>query len=140
MGIMYYLAKKMKTSALVVACSKGDTQTVIRIIMELPEFINTKSKIGNSLLIIACKMRHEKIAYFLIKMGADLNIRGDEGLTALHFAIENNMPRIVEILLNNAADIRIKDDNGKRPLDIIRPEQGETYTLVKAFADGFGII
>ena len=132
--MIFNVLKKIKTSTLLVACVKGDLETVIRIITELPYLINTKSgSSNNSLLIIACKNSHAKIAAYLVQMGADIDLKGDGGLTALHFAINNNMPEIVELLINEGVDIKIKikDDHGHRAIDLINPNQSEIYNLIK---------
>ncbi|MBP5358641.1 MAG: ankyrin repeat domain-containing protein [Treponema sp.] len=55
-----------------------------------------------------------KLADFLIKNGADLNIPDDEGYTPFLFAVEHIRdanPKIIEFLLDNGADVKVQNDD-----------------------------
>ena len=53
---------------------------------------------------------------FLLRHGADPNVRGSDLVTPLHVAALNTMVEVVKLLLNNGADVDPRDNTGKTPL------------------------
>ena len=53
----------------------------------------------------ACLEGHEKIAEYLIKMGADLNATNENGSTALMKASQKGFENIVEMLVSAKAEV-----------------------------------
>ena len=68
-------------------------------------------------LILACIMKHEVIANFLIKKGASLNVRDAVGLTAMHYACRNHLKSTMFLLAAHGANIH--DDVLEHPIDFI---------------------
>ncbi|EFM6078090.1 ankyrin repeat domain-containing protein [Escherichia coli] len=65
----------------------------------------------------------------LIKLGVDLDARGDLGRTALHEAVSNGYFDIVKLLVESGADLTIKDEFGKTALELAEVHQN--YKIVE---------
>ncbi|XP_021256171.1 ankyrin repeat domain-containing protein 22 isoform X2 [Numida meleagris] len=101
---------------------------------------------GDTPLICACKQGNNKIASYLLKKNADVNLRNKisktkqnenlvkmllragadvnatdfSGSTALHYACEMRNQAVIPLLLEAHADVSVKNQNGETPLDIAR--------------------
>ena len=67
-----------------------------------------------------CKDRYTKIVKFLLKMGADANIKNHSGDTPLHIAARHEMEYIVKLLLHYNADIHLRNDRNESPIDVTK--------------------
>ena len=56
---------------------------------------------------------------FLIRHGADVNVRRSDLSTPLHAAIMENFFELVPLLLENGADANSRDDRGRTPLHMV---------------------
>lgn len=83
---------------------------VFGIIFDLKNLdVNSKSNIGNTMLICAVMNLDTNTVLHLLNFGANVNFSNECGFTALHFACINNSTYnkddIFDILLNSNADI-----------------------------------
>ena len=75
-----------------------------------------------------CDDRYTKIVKFLLKMGADTNIKNHSGDTPLHIAATHEMEYIVMLLLHYNADIHVRNDRNKTAMDLT---ENNVYPHVK---------
>ncbi|XP_040558427.1 ankyrin repeat domain-containing protein 22 isoform X2 [Gallus gallus] len=101
---------------------------------------------GDTPLICACKQGNNRIANYLLKKNADVNLRNKisktkqnenlvkmllragadvnatdySGSTALHYACEMRNQAVIPLLLEAHADVSVKNQDGETPLDIAR--------------------
>ena len=73
---------------------------------------------GYSALWSALSNNQLKIAKYLIRHGADVNLIYINRYTVLHLATRNKQREIVKLLLSKNADASIKNNEGKTPIDI----------------------
>ncbi len=78
--------------------------------------INTQHKTtGTTLLMIASSYYYyDDIVEFLIRKGADLNLKDSEGKTALLWAASNSLPN-AKILIDHGAKVNIAANDGMTP-------------------------
>ncbi|XP_071620750.1 ankyrin repeat domain-containing protein 18A-like [Heliangelus exortis] len=67
---------------------------------------------------LAVQFRHQACAGFLLKCGADPNLRDVVGNTALHLAVLSCSPKVVELLLDHNANLDAKNKEGFTPLSL----------------------
>ena len=75
-----------------------------------------------------CEDRYTKTVKFLLKMGADANIKNHSGDTPLHIATRHKMEYIVMLLLHHNADADIRNNRNETAMDLIK---NHSYPLVK---------
>ena len=75
-----------------------------------------------------CEDRYTKIVKFLLKMGADANIKNHSGDTPLHNAARYEMEYIVMLLLHYNADADLRNHRNEIPLDLTK---NHSYPHVK---------
>ena len=75
-----------------------------------------------------CKDRYTKIVKFLLKMGADTNIKNHSGDTPLHIAARNEMEYIVMLLLHYNADVDMRNNRNETAMDLTK---NHSYPHVK---------
>ena len=63
---------------------------------------------------------YTKIVRFLLKMGADVNIKDYAGDTPLHMAVRHEMDYIVNLLLHYNADIYAKNNRDEIALNLVK--------------------
>ena len=67
-----------------------------------------------------CEDRYTKIVKFLLKMGANANIKNHSGDTPLHIAAKNEMEYIVKLLLHYNADIHVRNNRNETAMGLTR--------------------
>ena len=67
-----------------------------------------------------CEDRYTKIVKFLLKMGADANMKNHSGDTPLHIAARHEMEYIVKLLLHYNADTDLKNDRNETAMDLTK--------------------
>lgn len=79
----------------------------------------------------------KRVALYLIKKGADVNVRDGIGWTPLHWAAHNRFPNTVKALIKKGADVNAQDNSGDVPLHwTVRQKKTEvTKILMRAGAD-----
>ena len=60
-----------------------------------------------------------EIVQFLIKNGADVNIKSGDGATPLHSAAFLGRIDVAKLLLENGADIKARNNDGATPVDVL---------------------
>ncbi len=96
---------------------------------------------GESLLHIATQFGRFELVKFLLRSGAEVNIRDNVQRTPLHivsFLTKENAERILSLLLEHRADVDVRDSNGRTPLDraaSVRKTENLARLLLEANAD-----
>ena len=107
---------------LILAAKKGDTDNYLKVaelLIAHKADINAQNKYeGRSPLIAAVVNRQIKTVEWLLKHGAEPNLRNNRGGTALSIAAQLGFVDIAQLLLANGADPTLKNSRGKTPLDI----------------------
>lgn len=80
------------------------------------DYINLGDDGGWTPLVWACEHGHTDVATYLIKNGADPNLRDVEQNIALHWAAFSDSARITELLLNHGSDVNAVNAHGESPL------------------------
>ena len=72
---------------------------------------------------------YTKLAYYMIKNGADVNKQNNNGYTPLMIAVANRNYSILELFANMNADYNIKNNEGKTVLDMAADNEFALYYL-----------
>ena len=67
-----------------------------------------------------CEDRYTKTVKFLLKIGADTNIKNHSGDTPLHIAARHEMEYIAMLLLHYNADANLRNNRNETPLDLTK--------------------
>jgi len=59
---------------------------------------------------------HERMAELLLRLGAEVNLKGSRGRTALFFAAAGGHARAIELLLQHGAEINLQNSDGNTAL------------------------
>lgn len=85
---------------------------------------------GNTPLHVASARGHIQMLIFLLKLGADANVRNPDGLSLLHLAAYSGNAHAVSLLLDWGANISAQDNIGATPLHIAALKADELAVLV----------
>ena len=87
-----------------------------------------------------CEDRYTKIVKFLLKMGADTNIKNHSGDTPLHIAAGYEMEYIVMLLLHYNADADLRNNRNQTAMDLTKnhsyPHVKDLIILNKFYSKG----
>ena len=95
---------------------EGEVSEIEKLLNEEIIDINFQDFLGNSLLMIAARGGHEKVAQFLLIRGADVHFRNENGKSALDCAFESGDEKMVQLLLNNGASFNFKSKDAEEAL------------------------
>ena len=99
------------------ACRVGDVECLENILSEHPKLLNSvDSKLRWSPLYRTVICGHIEATEYLLKKGADPNIKNNLGETPLHQATENSQAKLVKLLLKYKADPNSQQNDGNTPL------------------------
>ena len=116
------------------AFEEENFQKVQEIIIQNLYLINKKIN-GKTPLIYAIECKSLKTVEFLIKNGANPNIRCfNEGKTSFHLSCQTNQISILSFLLLHCSDVNIKDFYGNTPLHYANSKE-IVYFLLKKGAE-----
>ncbi len=82
--------------------------------------VNSKNRMGWTLLQTAIRNKRTEIAQLLIDKGADVNAKDNRGKTPLHFAVESSQKAIVETLIAKGADVNVMDGRADNALSLAK--------------------
>lgn len=94
--------EKGMRKAILAAKSNNIAQMEDALEEEVP--INTADQFGNTLLILAAQQGSKRMAKFLLRRGANINMQSLKGNTALHFCYAYSFPELGEYLKKKGAD------------------------------------
>ena len=87
-----------------------------------------------------CEDRYTKVVKFLLKIGADTNIKNNSGDTALHIAARYEMEYIVMLLLHYNADADLRNNRNETAMDLTKnhsyPHVKDLLMLNKFYSKG----
>ena len=98
-------------------------------------FNKVKGFSGYTPLHEAVAGNHPEVVSYLLKAGANVNVRAKRGYTSLHIASRGGYRECLMVLLENSADLTLQDNYGKTPRessskpDIIRVLRSEGKIL-----------
>lgn len=72
---------------------------------------------GHTALHLAVVNQQEKMVWFLLSRGADVNTKDNQGISAIHSSIKCEQTAIFDILERHGADLKVFTGNGKSLLD-----------------------
>ncbi|XP_071144660.1 E3 ubiquitin-protein ligase MIB2-like [Mytilus edulis] len=118
----YDLLYEVQTSAdinvsLVDAASKGDLETIRRLVNRYPNKIDVPFE-DQTALQVACYEGKYDTVVFLVQHGASVNIQNKAGDTALHLAAYGNESGIMNHLADNGANVNISNAKQQTALHI----------------------
>ncbi len=87
--------------------------------------MNSRNRMGWTLLHIAVRNKRTEIAQLLIDKGADVNVRDNHGRRPMHLAVESGQKAIVEKLIEKGADINVMDSRADNALSLAK-KKGQT--------------
>ena len=110
------------------AVSYGNLDKVKEMITSNPSIVNSQDGLGFSALHnLMCEEQFELLEY-LIKKGADVNLKNNEGLSPIHLACYSEN---IRILLESGADIQSQDKQGDTPLHSLVKEGKEKIDVIE---------
>ncbi|MFH1379549.1 MAG: ankyrin repeat domain-containing protein [bacterium] len=120
-------------SALVLAAAEGDVG-IVDLIYNLGAPVNcTKNNMNNwqknSALMAACENEHADVVKYLLKHGAEVDLRSIYEETALHIASMKGNVKIVNMLLEAGAEVNALDSRDRTPLYLA--SEGSFYDVIK---------
>jgi hypothetical protein len=107
------------SESLQTACRTGDLPLLKRILSESRSQINEKDQnLGWTGLYRSVICGHYEATEYLLKQGADPNIKTRMGDTALHQATDNKQYKLAELLILYNADVNSQQNDGETPLHL----------------------
>ena len=103
---------------LIIAASKGHTDTVREILIEGSAYVNARDVLGWTPLQWAVFNRETELVNLLLSNGADPNSRNNEGWTPIHQAAHNGDAEIVNALIESGVDVNARNDDGTTALHL----------------------
>jgi len=97
----------------------GDANQVQKLLSKGVD-INSRNKMGWSLLQTAVQNRQQAIIELLIAKGADVNAKDNNGQTPLHVAVSIGQKDVVELLVTKGADVNVIDIGGDNALSLAK--------------------
>jgi len=102
------------------AVVRGDLAEVKRLVIDCGVNPNIQSTAeGGTPLHVAADRGYLGIVKFLLRHGANPNMKNDYGNTPLHYAAESGNSKVVEVLLKHGADPNIQNNYGWTPLHFV---------------------
>lgn len=111
------LKKKEQECELIAAASKGDTETVFRLLEQGvpadPVSITPEDRYyGSSALFVAARNGHSGAVKLLLEHGADPEHRDGPGMTPVIYSTVNNHKEILKMLIDAGADVNTASASG----------------------------
>ena len=90
----------------------GDEEIVIQLLWPLGSL--------DGVLTRAVEAEREDLSILIIKIGGDVNVRGEAGWTHLHTAVYHKLTKMVEFLISTGVDVSVETDYGQSVLFFAR--------------------
>lgn len=104
-----------RAEELITAAGNGDLKTVQRLVAEgISVNCRWRRTEGTTPLCAAASGKHNKIAIFLIRHGANVNLADERNCTPLAWAAGLNNPALLKELIKAGADVNVQDSDKKR--------------------------
>lgn len=97
------------------AARTGDLDGIKRYLDEGADINELSPQTNIAPLSWATMMGHKEAAGLLIKLGADVNVQGEDGGTPMHVAVALGRAELVELLIDEGANINAKNKRGDIP-------------------------
>ena len=97
----------------------GDIARVKTLLSEGAD-VNSKNRMGWTLLHTAIRNKRKEIVTLLIEKGADIKAKDNRGRTTLHFAVESGQKDIVELLIAKGVEINVMDGRADNALSLAK--------------------
>ncbi len=109
-----FIASRKQSIDLFEAAAIGDFELLKQHLLEKPEHIDAHSVDGFTPLGLACFFGHRKIAGYLIRLGADVNVpsNNDFAVSPIHSACAISNIDLTKLLIDNGADVNVKQRSG----------------------------
>ena len=111
------------------AARTGDLQAIKRYIEKGGDINALDNSFRLSAMSWSALHGQTEVVQFLIKNGADVNIKSGDGATPLHSAAFLGRVDVAKLLLENSADIKARNNDGATPADVLSINW-ETTTFV----------
>lgn len=98
------------------AAGQGDVLKITPWIRKTPGDLERPDSLGNHPLHVAAYSGQVEAVELLLKLGANINARGDMRRTPLHYAALEEEPCVAEVLITHKADLAPVDAHGFTPL------------------------
>ena len=108
----YAALSKCGATPLYYAALCGFQELVEHLVVEYPQYVDTRGGYFMTPLIAALARRHFQTARLLHHYGADVDVRGQRGRTPLQLAAWSGDVEMVRVLLNYKADVNARSDMG----------------------------
>ena len=100
---------------------------------------NSQDKQGKNCLILAAKMRHEKLAIYLLEQAGEdknfnINLADENKMTALHYACALGMPQLAAALCKRGADLKLKNMKNQTAIDCTEMNEDNISSILKSVA------
>jgi len=115
-GADFEIKSKEGASALYYAAEGGHKGIVQLLVEGYGARVDSTFSTGATPLVVACEKGHLYIAGYLLKKGADPNIKGAYGHASLHIAALSDKVEMIRLLLRFGADVDIRGSLGETPL------------------------
>jgi hypothetical protein len=105
-----------KAAPLYHAAFHGFYETVERLALKYPQYVNAISGLAGTALHAASATGDVEVVRLLLKCGADVDARGVVNLSPLHIAVDRKHLQVVKCLLDHGADTNCQPDHHMSPL------------------------
>lgn len=106
---------------------EGDIGRVKTLLSEGAD-VNSKNRMGWTLLQTAIRNKRTEIVTLLIEKGADVQTKDNRGRTPLHFAAETGQKAVVEQLIAKGAEINVMEGRGDNALSLAKKNNHKEVT------------
>jgi ankyrin repeat protein len=125
---------RLGNTSLLIAIMYRSSDTMTKMIIDNKADLNVTGGSGNTALLEAI-YRNRKMARYLIKKGADVNLMNTQNVTPLIMALKENDTGLAKMLLDKGADVKMKDNHGRTALINAIINDYESPMMVKYLID-----
>ncbi|KFY21218.1 hypothetical protein V491_03068 [Pseudogymnoascus sp. VKM F-3775] len=117
------------------ACSiTGQSDDVVRILLEAGASVNALHRDGRTPLHLSCR-QSLGIAKLLLQHGANVNAVSHDGSRPLHDSVKESNLRLIDELVARGAAVDVKDLEGRTPLDLALEVSTPNVRILAALVD-----